>query len=136
MLLLARTTPKDQAEKRTLGLSVFIVDMRAALGNGLTIKPLRAMINHSTTEVFFDDLRIPADSLVGEPDRGLYYILDGMNVERILIASRGDWRRPLVYRKGHRLCQGAPRVWPRDRTEPGHSISHRPGPTPKPRRQR
>ena len=94
MLLLARTTPKDQAEKRTLGLSVFIVDMRAALGNGLTIKPLRAMINHSTTEVFFDDLRIPADSLVGEPDRGLYYILDGMNVERILIASEaiGDAR--------------------------------------------
>ena len=94
MLLLARTTPKDQAEKRTLGLSVFIFDMRAALGNGLTIKPLRAMINHSTTEVFFDDLRIPADSLVGEPDRGLYYILDGMNVERILIASEaiGDAR--------------------------------------------
>ena len=94
MLLLARTTPKDQVEKRTLGLSVFIVDMRAALGHGLTIKPIRAMINHSTTEIFFDDLRIPADSLVGEQDRGLYYILDGMNVERILIASEaiGDAR--------------------------------------------
>ena len=94
MLLLARTTPKDRVEKRTLGLSVFIVDMREALGNGLTVKPIRTMINHSTTEVFFDDLRIPASSLVGEQDRGLYYILDGMNVERILIASEaiGDAR--------------------------------------------
>ena len=94
MLLLARTTPKDQVEKRTLGLSVFIVDMREAQGNGLTIKPIRTMINHSTTEVFFDDLRISAWSLVGEQDRGLYYILDGMNVERILIASEaiGDAR--------------------------------------------
>ena len=94
MLLLARTTPRDLVEKRTLGLSVFIVDMRRALGNGLTVKPIRTMINHSTTEVFFDDLRIPASSLVGEQDRGLYYILDGMNVERILIASEaiGDAR--------------------------------------------
>lgn len=94
MLLLARTTPKDQVEKRTLGLSVFIVDMRTALDSGLTIKPIRTMINHSTTEVFFDDLRIPTSSLVGEQDRGLYYILDGMNVERILIASEaiGDAR--------------------------------------------
>ena len=94
MLLLARTTPKDRVEKRTLGLSVFIVDMREALGAGLTVKPIRTMINHSTTEVFFDDLRIPASSLVGEQDRGLYYILDGMNVERILIASEaiGDAR--------------------------------------------
>ena len=94
MLLLARTTPKDRVEKRTLGLSVFIVDMREALGAGLTVKPIRTMINHSTTEVFFDDLRIPASSLVGEQDRGLYYILDGMNAERILIASEaiGDAR--------------------------------------------
>ena len=94
MLLLARTTPKDRVEKRTLGLSVFIVDMREALGASLTVKPIRTMINHSTTEVFFDDLRIPASSLVGEQDRGLYYILDGMNAERILIASEaiGDAR--------------------------------------------
>ena len=94
MLLLARTTPREQAAKRTDGLSVFLVDMRQALGHGLEIRPLRAMINHSTTEVFFDDLRIPADALVGERDKGFRYILDGMNAERVLIASEciGDAR--------------------------------------------
>ena len=94
MLLLARTTPKEEVEKRTDGLSVFIVDMREALGNGLEIKPIRTMINHATTEVFFDDLKIPADSLVGEEDKGFRYILDGMNAERILIAAEcsGDAR--------------------------------------------
>ena len=94
MLLLARTTPKDQVAKRTEGLSVFIVDMREAVGNGLEIKPIRTMINHATTEVFFDDLKIPADSLVGEEGKGFRYILDGMNAERILIASEciGDAR--------------------------------------------
>ena len=94
MLLLARTTPRDKVEKRTDGLSVFIVDMREARGNGLEIKPIRTMINHATTEVFFEDLRISADSLVGEEDKGFRYILDGMNAERILIASEciGDAR--------------------------------------------
>ena len=94
MLLLARTTPKEEVEKRTGGLSVFIVDMRAARGSGLEIKPIRTMINHSTTEVFFDNLRIPADSLVGEEGMGFRYILDGMNAERILIAAEcvGDAR--------------------------------------------
>ena len=94
MLLLARTTPRDQVAKRTDGLSVFLIDMREALGNGLTIRPLRAMINHATTEVFFDDLRIPADSLIGEEGRGFRYILSGMNAERILIAAEciGDAR--------------------------------------------
>ena len=94
MLLLARTTPKDQVEKRTEGLSVFIVDMREALGDGLEIRPIRTMINHATTEIFFDNLRIPADSLVGEEGRGFRYILDGMNAERILIAAEciGDAR--------------------------------------------
>ena len=94
MLLLARTTPRDQVEKRTEGLSVFIVDMRAALGNGLEIRPIRTMINHATTEIFFEDLRIPADSLVGEEGKGFRYILDGMNAERILIAAEcvGDAR--------------------------------------------
>ena len=94
MLLLARTTPRDMVEKRTDGLSVFIVDMREARGNGLEIKPIRTMINHATTEVFFEDLRIPADSLVGEEGKGFRYILDGMNAERILIASEciGDAR--------------------------------------------
>ena len=94
MLLLARTTPKEDVKKRTDGLSVFIVDMREALGNGLEIKPIRTMINHATTEVFFDNLRIPADSLVGEEGKGFRYILSGMNAERILIGAEciGDAR--------------------------------------------
>ncbi|MBI4274651.1 MAG: acyl-CoA/acyl-ACP dehydrogenase, partial [Rhizobiales bacterium] len=87
MLLLARTTPADQVKKRTEGLSVFLVDMRAVAGKGLTIRPIRTMMNHATTEVFFDDMRIPADSLVGEEGKGFRYILSGMNAERILIAA-------------------------------------------------
>ncbi len=87
MLLLARTTPKDQVAKRTDGLSVFIVDMRAALGNGLTIRPIRTMMNHSTTEVFFDNLRVPAENLVGQEGKGFRYILSGMNAERVLVAA-------------------------------------------------
>ena len=87
MLLLARTTPREQAASKTEGLSIFLVDMRAALENGLTIKPIRTMMNHSTTEVFFDDLRIPAASLIGEEGKGFRYILSGMNAERILIAA-------------------------------------------------
>jgi acyl-CoA dehydrogenase len=94
MLLLARTTPQDQVKKKTEGLSVFLVDMKAALGNGLEIRPLKAMINHNTTEVFFDNLRVPAANLIGEEGKGFRYILDGMNAERILIASEtlGDGR--------------------------------------------
>ncbi len=94
MLLLARTAPRDAGAKPTDGMSVFLIDMRHAVGQGLTIRPLRAMINHATTEVFFDDLRIPADSLIGEEGRGFRYILDGMNAERILIAAEciGDAR--------------------------------------------
>jgi len=87
MVLLARTTPKEQVTKRTEGLSVFIVDMREAVGNGLTIRPIRTMMNHATTEVFFDDLRVPAENLVGEEGKGFRYILSGMNAERILIAA-------------------------------------------------
>ena len=87
MLLLARTTPKDQAAKRTDGLSVFILDMREAKTAGLTIRPIRTMMNHSTTEVFFDNVRIPAENLVGEEGKGFRYILSGMNAERILIAA-------------------------------------------------
>src|ERR1700694_6009985 len=87
MILLARTTPKEQARKRTDGLSVFIVDMKAAKDNGLTIRPIRTMMNHSTTEVFFTDLRVPAENLVGEEGKGFRYILSGMNAERILIAA-------------------------------------------------
>jgi acyl-CoA dehydrogenase len=94
MLLLARTTPADQCRKRSDGLSVFLVDIREASGRGLEIRKLPAMINHNTTELFFDGLRIPAASLVGEENRGFRYILDGMNAERILIAAEalGDAR--------------------------------------------
>ena len=94
MLLLARTTPRDQVKKRTDGLSVFIVEMREAIGNGLEIKPIRTMINHATTEIFFDNLRIPENSLVGEEGKGFRYILGGMNAERILIGAEciGDAR--------------------------------------------
>jgi len=94
MLLLARTAPRDAGPKPHDGMSVFLIDMRAALGNGLSIKPLPAMINHSATEVFFDDLRIPASTLIGEEGKGFRYILDGMNAERILIAAEsvGDSR--------------------------------------------
>jgi acyl-CoA dehydrogenase len=87
MLLLARTTPREEAAKRTEGLSIFLVDMRTALDNGLTIKPIRTLMNHSTTEVFFEDLRIPASALIGEEGQGFRYILSGMNAERILIAA-------------------------------------------------
>jgi len=87
MLLLARTTPREQAKSRTDGLSVFLVDMRVAKGNGLTIRPIRTMMNHATTEVFFDNMRVPAEGLIGEEGKGFRYILSGMNAERILIAS-------------------------------------------------
>ncbi len=87
MLLLARTTPKDRVEKRTEGLSVFLLDMKAALGKGLTIRPIRAMMNHSTTEVYFDNVEVPAENLIGEEGKGFRYILSGMNAERILIAA-------------------------------------------------
>jgi acyl-CoA dehydrogenase len=87
MLLLARTTPVTEGMKRTDGLSVLLVDMREALGHGLTIRPIRTMMNHATTEVFFDDLEVPAENLVGEEGKGFRYILSGMNAERILIAA-------------------------------------------------
>lgn len=87
MLLLARTTPRESVAKRTEGLSVFLIDMRAVRDRGLSIRPIRTMMNHSTTEVFFDNMRIPADSLVGKEGKGFRYILSGMNAERILIAS-------------------------------------------------
>lgn len=87
MLLLARTTPRDQVKKRTDGLSVFLVDMQTAKGAGMTITPIRTMMNHATTQVFFDDLKVPAENLVGEEGKGFRYILSGMNAERILIAS-------------------------------------------------
>jgi len=94
LLLLARTAGRDEGKKPHDGMSVFLVDIREAQGNGLTIKPIRAMVNHATTEVFFDDLVVPAASLVGEEGKGFRYILDGMNAERILIGAEciGDAR--------------------------------------------
>ena len=94
MLLLVRTTPRDEVEKRTQGMSVLLVDLRDAVGNGLTVRPLETMLNHATTELFFDRLRVPARNLIGEEGKGFGYILDGMNAERILIAAEciGDAR--------------------------------------------
>ncbi len=95
MLLLARTTPLEKVEKRTAGLSLFLVDLRGASGQALTIRPLETMINHHTTEVFFAGLQVPAENRIGEEGRGFRYILDGMNAERILIAAEsigdGGW---------------------------------------------
>ncbi|SMC67535.1 acyl-CoA dehydrogenase family protein [Novosphingobium sp. B1] len=87
MLLLARTTPRDEVAKKTDGLSVFIVDMREVVGKSLTIRPIRTMMNHATTEVFFDNMRIPVANLLGEEGKGFRYILSGMNAERVLIAA-------------------------------------------------
>jgi acyl-CoA dehydrogenase len=94
MLLLARTTPVDQVKRRTDGLSTFIVDIKASLGKGLEIRPLKAMINHNSTEIFMDGLEVPAENLIGEEGKGFRYILDGMNAERTLIAAEatGDGR--------------------------------------------
>lgn len=113
MLLLARTTPKDQVAKKTDGLSTFIVDMRKALGNGLTIRPIRTMMNHNSCEVFFDNMEVPAENLVGVEGKGFRQILDGMNAERLLIASEcvGDARwfteRSVAYAK-ERVLFGRP----------------------------
>lgn len=94
MILLARTTPLEKIKKKSDGLSVFIVDMKDALQQGMTIRPIRTMINHATTEMFFDDMPIPSSNLIGEEGKGFKYILSGMNAERILIASEciGDAR--------------------------------------------
>ena len=94
MLLVARTTPLEQIEKKTDGLSVFLVDLRTAIGRGLTIRPLRTMMNHATTEVFFDNLEVPVENRIGEEGKGFRYLIDGLNAERILIAAEcvGDGR--------------------------------------------
>lgn len=94
MVLLVRTTPREDVAKSTDGMSVLLVDMKASLGKGLTIRPIRTMINHATTELFFDNLEVPVENLIGEEGKGFRYIIDGMNAERILIASEciGDGR--------------------------------------------
>ncbi len=94
MVLLVRTTKREEVAKPSQGLSVLLVDMREAVGNGLTIRPIRTMLNHSSTELFFDDLLVPVENLIGEEGSGFKYIIDGMNAERVLIASEciGDGR--------------------------------------------
>src|SRR5438876_3865621 len=94
LLLVVRTTPIEQVTKKTEGLSILLIDLRAAHGHGLTIRPIRTMMNHATTELFFDDLEVPVGTLVGEEGKGFRYLLDGLNAERILIAAEcvGDGR--------------------------------------------
>ncbi|MEP7209398.1 MAG: acyl-CoA dehydrogenase family protein [Alphaproteobacteria bacterium] len=94
MILLCRTTAREEAAKPTDGMSVLLVDIKKAVGNGLTIRPIRTMLNHATTELFFDNLRVPCSSLIGEEGKGFRYIIDGMNAERVLIAAEciGDGR--------------------------------------------
>ncbi len=87
MILLARTTPLAEVKKKSEGMSIFLVDLREAIGNGLTVRPIRNMVNHETNELFFDNLEIPAENLIGEEGKGFKYILDGLNAERILIAA-------------------------------------------------
>jgi acyl-CoA dehydrogenase len=113
MLLLARTTPRDQVKKRTEGLSVFLVDMREVKGKGLTIRPIRTMMNHATTEVFFENMRVPAENLVGVEGEGFRYILSGMNAERILIGAEciGDAKwfiQKATHYAGERVVFGRP----------------------------
>ncbi len=129
MLLLARTTPREQIKKRTEGLSTLIVDMQASLGKGLTIRPIRTMMNHNSTEVFFDNLIVPAENLVGEEGSGFRYILDGMNAERLLIAAEsiGDAKwflaKPPTTRESGRCLGGRS-----GRTRASSSRSQRPTP--------
>jgi alkylation response protein AidB-like acyl-CoA dehydrogenase len=109
MLLIARTTPREVAKTRTHGLSVFLIDMRLSAGASIKVNPIRTMMNHATTEIFFDDLRVPAENLIGEEGEGFRYILSGMNAERILIAAEciGDakWfiEKAVAYAKERRV---------------------------------
>jgi acyl-CoA dehydrogenase len=109
MILLARTTPRVAVSSKSLGMSIFIVDLRAALGRGMEIRPIANMVNHETSEVFFDELEIPADNLIGEEGMGFRYLLDGLNAERILIAAEcigdGYWftDRAAAYAKERRV---------------------------------
>ena len=125
LLLIVRTTPLEQVKKRTEGLSMLLVDMREAVGHGLTIRPIRTMMNHATTELFFDDLEVPVDALVGEEGKGFRYLIDGLNAERILIAAEcvGDGR--WFIERATDVRERARRVRPADRPEPGRAVSDR-----------
>ena len=132
MLLLARTTPIDQVEKRTLGLSIFLVDLREVRGRGCEIRPLPAMINHNTTEVFFQDMRIPASSLIGEEGRGFYYILDGH--ERGAHPAR--WERRSGMRATSRAAPATTPVSARSSGDPSAETRPSSFPSPAPTRKR
>ena len=125
MILLARTTPLAEVRKKSKGLSIFLVDLHAAIGKGMSVKPIRNMVNHETNELFFDNLEIPADSLIGEEGKGFRYILDGLNAERTLIAAEcigdGWW----FIDKVDELRKGAHRLRPADRPEPGRAVPDR-----------
>ncbi len=123
MLLLVRTTPAGEVKKRSEGLSVLLVEMRDAIGKGLTLRRLDTMVNHQTNEVFFDNLEVPAANLIGQQDQGFRYILDGMNAERILGFRQVARRRALFRRAGVELFEGARRVRPSHRPEPGDPVS-------------
>ncbi len=117
MILLARTSPIDQVQKKSDGMSIFLVDAKAAWGKALDVRPIRNMVNHETNQVFIDNLEIPAENLIGQEGKGFRYILDGLNAERILIAAEcigdGYW----FTEKG--------RLRPADRAEPGHPVPDR-----------
>ena len=128
MLLLARTTPADEVEKKTLGLSTFLVDMKQALAEGtMTIRPIRTLMNHATTEIFLDGVFVADDDLVGEEGMGFRYILDGMNAERVLIAAEciGDGRWFVEKAIGVRLGARRLRTTDRRRTRECSSRSRR-----------
>ncbi len=126
MILLARTTPLDQVKRKSDGLSVFIVDVAAAMARGMTVKPIRNMVNHETNEVFFDDLEIPAENLIGEENNGFRIILEGLKRGARAHRGRMRGRRLLVRRSRHALRQRPRGVRPADRQEPGGRLSDRP----------
>jgi acyl-CoA dehydrogenase len=124
MILLARTTPLDEVRKKSEGMSIFLVDIKDAMGSGMTVRPIPNMVNHETNELFFDNLEIPAENLIGEEGQGFKYILTGLNAERVLIAAECIGRL-LVHRPRDRVRQRARRVRPPDRAEPGRPVPHR-----------
>jgi acyl-CoA dehydrogenase len=127
MILLARTTPLAEVKKKSEGMSIFVVDLREAIGRGLTVQPILNMVNHETNELFFENLEIPAENLIGEEGKGFKYILDGLNAERTLIAAEcigdGYW----FIDKVTKYVNERGRVRPPDRPEPGRPVPDRQG---------
>ncbi len=116
MILLARTTPLAEVKKKSEGLSIFLVDIKAAMAGGMSVRPILNMVNHETNELFFDNLEIPTENLIGEEGQGFKYILTALNAERILIAAECI-ATATVHREGRGLCQGACGVRPAHRPE-------------------